>query len=322
MAADAITPDRIRVEACSVCQLKCPSCPTARGEVRRSVVGSGRLKAASFERLLEENPSVRRVELSNWGEIFLNPDLIEILRIAHALGVRITASNGANLNNVRDEALEAVVTYRMEHLTCSIDGASQETYGVYRRGGNFATVVANVHRIVELKAQHDSPYPRLTWQFVVFGHNEHELPMARQMAEQLGMAFRPKLSWDEQFSPIRDPEFVQLQTGIGAASRSEYRNKTSANYRRSTCLQLWREPQVNFDGELLGCCVNRWGTFGNVFSDGLLPSVNNDMMRYARAMLMGRVPPRKDIPCTTCSRFRDMQRYQRYLTDEEVARNS
>jgi MoaA/NifB/PqqE/SkfB family radical SAM enzyme len=79
-------------------------------------------------------------------------------------------------------------------MSCSIDGASNETYQLYRVKGNFDTVIENVRKINRFKQQQHSDYPQLTWQFVVFGHNEHEIPVARRLASDLGMKFSPKLS--------------------------------------------------------------------------------------------------------------------------------
>ncbi len=44
--------------------------------------------------------------------------------------------NGVNLNHARDEVLEGLVKYRVRGVKCSIDGASPETYRVYRIRGN------------------------------------------------------------------------------------------------------------------------------------------------------------------------------------------
>ena len=61
-------------------------------------------------------------------------------------------------------------------------------------GGDCDTVSENIRRINCFKEQYQSEFPRLLWQFVVFGHNEHESPIARKLAGDLGMEFRMKLS--------------------------------------------------------------------------------------------------------------------------------
>src|SRR5262249_59297012 len=80
------------------------------------------------------------------------------------------------------------------------------------------------------------------------------------------------------------------------------------------CNQLWDDPQINWDGKVLGCCVNHWGDFGgNAFRDGLTASVNTEQIQYARAMLLGCAPPREDIPCTRCSEYQKMRRRGAWL---------
>src|SRR4029078_2743547 len=174
------------------------------------------------KRLLDDNPSLGSVELSNYGEALLNPHLITILEYAHARSVAITLENGVNLNNCKDELLEALVKYRVRTVTCSIDGASRKTYRVYRVRGDFDTVIGNVERINHFKRVYRSEFPRLLWQFVVFGHNEEEIPIAREMAAALGMKFVTKISWDDKVSPVNDRGYVAAQTGEPATTRPEY----------------------------------------------------------------------------------------------------
>ena len=206
--------------------------------------------------------------------------------------------------------------YKVGAVLCSIDGASQETYRVYRVRGNFDTVIANVWKLNAFKKKYRSDLPKLAWQFVVFGHNEHEIPVARAMAAELEMEFYTKLTWDSDFSPIRDKDFVRAQTGEEAVSREEYEQMRGEKYVSQICDQLWDNPQINWDGKVLGCCRNFWGDFGgNAFSDGLEESLNNSKIAYARDMLKGRMPPRDDIPCTTCDLYEDMRRRERFIPD-------
>jgi MoaA/NifB/PqqE/SkfB family radical SAM enzyme len=314
-----IVPSSLAIEASSFCQLRCPSCPTTTGHTK-AAIGGGFLKPEDFRALLDANPAVREVELSNYGEMFLNPALPEILAVAFSRGVATTAVNGANLNSVRPHVLEAIVRYRLRVLTCSIDGATEETYRQYRRRGSLSRVIRNIREINRWKARLNSPHPSLVWQFVIFGHNEHEIPLARRLARELSMSFRTKLSWDPGFSPIRDEDLVRRESGVGAATRAEYKAKTGADLMEGTCHQLWGRPQINWDGKLLGCCRNFWGDFGgNVFTNGLSACLNGEKMRYARDMLLGHQPPRADIPCTTCEIYQHNRIRERWLSAGDAA---
>ena len=140
------------------------------------------------------------------------------------------------------------------------------------------------------------------------------------MAAARGMEFVPRLSWDPDHSPVARSELVRIQTGLGAANREEYKEQRGVDYTRDICSQLWHAPVVNWDGKLLGCCVNYWGDFGsNAFTSGLKKSVDNPKMQRARKMLTGEEPPDPEIPCSTCHQFESFRDSGRWLTEEEIA---
>ncbi len=318
----AIHPRRLRLEASTACQLKCPSCPTASGETGKKL-GVGFLKFRDFKKLIDENPRLAHIELSNWGEVFLNKDLLQILRYAYEQNVALYLANGANLNNVKEDVLEAVVKYKLRKINCSIDGASQETYSIYRVNGNFDRVIANIKKINEWKAHYHSAYPELKWQFVAFDHNQHEIATAKKMAEEMNMEFRLKLSWGDlyssEFSPVKQGDIVKQETGLGVSSRKEFEEKYGKDYiEKSCCRDLWVAPQVNYDGRILGCVINYWGDYGNVFREGLKEGLNNERINYARRMLQGKAEARAGIPCTTCKVYASMKRADNWITEEEM----
>jgi hypothetical protein len=139
------------------------------------------------------------------------------------------------------------------------------------------------------------------------------------MARARGMQFIPRLSWSADHSPVVNRDLVRIQTGLGAASREEFREKKGVEYTRDICYQLWRAPVINWDGKMLGCCVNFWGDFGgNVFADGLRASMRNPKLEYARQMLKGNAEPRPEIPCTTCDQYQAMSRAGGWIGEEEI----
>lgn len=318
-----LNPKKVRLDASTVCQLKCLSCPTATGETARKI-GSGFLKFEDFKKFIRTNQQVSHIELSNWGEVFLNKDLGRILRYAYRHNVSLSIGNGANFNHVRPDVLEAIVKYKIIKITCSIDGASQEAYVQYRVKGNFDAVINNIRVLNDWKAKYRSAYPKLVWQFVAFGHNEHEISQARAMAEELDMDFYVKLSWADlydlpEFSPVKDKELVRQESGTGAASRKEYKEKTGNDYvERSCCWDLWTAPQINYDGRVLGCPINYWGDYGNAFDKGLSACLNSEKMNYAREMLMGKREAREDVPCASCKVYRGIKKDGAWVTEKDV----
>jgi MoaA/NifB/PqqE/SkfB family radical SAM enzyme len=292
----------VRLEASTLCQLRCQVCPLARGKT--GILGRGYLRFSDFRRFVKQNPRIRNIELSNYGEIFLNPDLEDIITYAHSKNINLTALNGVNLNRVDDAILEALVKFRFKVIYVSIDGASADTYRIYRRGGDFEKVIKNIHRINYYKQRYGRQFPLLVWQFVVFGHNEHELPAAKKMAKALKMGFAVKLNWNKSYSPVKDEALVRREMGYSTQKDNERKNQRLAT---PYCFQLWDSPQINWDGKLLGCCVNRRKDFGNVFEQGLESCLKSEKYTYAKKMLQGKVMPRKDIACFDCPYFDEVR---------------
>jgi len=317
-----VRPSSVALDLSTACQLRCPSCPTATGVIAKSI-GTGILPLANFEKFLREHPWVSDIELSNWGEVFLNKDLESILRHAHDRHVALRIDNGANLDRASDRVLEAVVKYNLRSLTCSIDGASQEVYSIYRVNGNFDRVIEHIRRINAFKKQYRSEYPALRWQYVAFGHNEHEIARARAMAGELGMEFYVKLSWDdlygETFSPVKDRELIRKESELGVADRREYEQKFNRNYIAHACHQLWQRPHINFDGRVLGCSINHWDDFGNVFtSGGLEVCLKGEKMQRTKDMLMGVTEADTDSPCVKCQIYASMVKNNAWVRPQEL----
>jgi hypothetical protein len=177
----------------------------------------------------------------------------------------------------------------------------------------------HIRRLNEWKKVYHSEFPHLVWQFVVFGHNQFEIPMARQMARELQMEFRLKMSWDSTFSPITAVELVKLETGWPEVTREDFERISGVSYMRDTCYSLWRSPHINWDGKVLGCCWNSWMEFGgNAFWEGYEQVINNDVISYARRLLRGRVPNRPDVPCSQCQLFHTLRNTQCFLTPLEI----
>lgn len=295
----------VKIDTASVCQLKCPICPTGTGENRNGPIGWGYLKFKDFKNFVDDNPGVKIIELSCWGEMFLNPELLDIIVYAHEKGISLKALNGVNLNTVKREVLESLVKYRFRMMNIAIDGVTEETYQKYRVGGSLERVLENVRLINEYKKKYKSLYPVLTWQFLLMGHNEHELPGAIRMARDLNMIFFPKLNWDPDYSPIKDREYVRREAGLSVVTREEYREKYNRTY-IYPCIQLWGAPQINWDGKLMGCCKNRWGDFGNVFEEGFEECMTGERYVSIKRMLLGYEKPVGDNPCKQCPLYPDI----------------
>ncbi len=293
-------PKSIRLEACSLCQLNCPACTVRKLEKNAPKNWLGYLKFKDFKNFVDDN-DFESIELSNNGEIFLNPELDKIIKYAHKKRIKLTASNGVNLNTVSEKTLENLVKYKFKAITVSIDGATPETYKIYRRGGDFNTVINNIKTINKFKKQYNSEFPKLTWQFILFGHNEHEIELARKKAGELGMIIKfRKASYDETYSPVKNPKLVSKLSGI---------DLLNADKQYLACKKIFQAPQIDYNGNLLGCCFIRLNAFkANAFKQDFLSALNSPDYIYAKHMMSDfSIPPKTGIPCTTCINYKFMK---------------
>jgi len=296
------TPHVLRLEAASKCQLQCPGCATGDGQNKEGAIGWGLLSFENFKKFVDDNPRVREIELSNYGEIFLNPDLPEIMQYAFEKKIQLTALTGANFNSVSEKMLECLVKYRFKTLRISIDGATNPTYQTFRKGGDLDNVIRNIERVNHYKKLHHSNFPIMIWIFILFDHNLHEVPLARETAKKLDMLFATSLNFGVTMPPIKDKARARSESDHDIATMEDFKEKTGVEFwvENAPCYQFWERPQINWDGKLLGCCANRFGDFGNVFESSLDTCLRSEKFLYAKKMLLGLRKSRDDIPCTKC----------------------
>ncbi len=295
----------VSIDLSTICQLRCVECSTSKGITHNGVVGKGQFKIKQFIDFASNNPQIRRIEMSNWGEIFLNRDIAQIIKYAHEHNIILYCANGTNFNHVDQQVLDYLVKYKVEFLNISIDGATQETYEKYRVGGNLSKVFHNIERLNYYKEYYNSVYPKLSWQFVIFGHNEHEIPLVKELCKKYNMAFNPKLNYSN-FSPVIDKDFVRRESGLGVADRQEYKELHKKEY-KAPCYHYFSSPQINWNGEILGCSVNKWRTIGNITKESIEEWENSETYRKLVGILFGGEECSLEMPCFYCPNYQKIK---------------
>jgi MoaA/NifB/PqqE/SkfB family radical SAM enzyme len=322
----------VLLDPTNVCNLKCPVCPTPRGELLHP---SGRVSVEKFEAFVDRIAAHSyRLILYNWGEPFLHRQIIEML--GYADRKKISTSISSNLNLLPREGAEALVLSGLDDLIVSCDGLSQETYERYRVGGVLEKVVANMNAIKQAKKKLGRSNPNIEFQFLVFRHNEHEADRVHEFATRNGAntVRLAKPSVDFAIPDIRPavnpayarPEYQVLEVVDPAAVQNEdianpIPDRAQSWESDSGCAQgsvgssllapidcywPWRCLTVNWNGEIDPCCYNnRLGSFGNIFDQPLIEVINNDKYVYARRRIVGKASAGgyDDVICKTCKGY-------------------
>jgi len=179
-------PFGLLVDPSNSCHLRCPGCIHNDYLRRHDEVDwpEGFLSLDTFAKFLSHfGPTALHLCFFNWGEPLLNRDTPRFIEMAK--NYMLLTELSSNLS-VRFDA-EALVRSGLDFLTISIDGATPESYGRYRKGGNFELVLENVRKLVLAKKTLNSSTPILNWQYLTFEHNVVEIPLARLMAEEIGV---------------------------------------------------------------------------------------------------------------------------------------
>jgi len=202
------------VDPINNCNLACPGCvhSSRAKELELFQWTSGLLSEERYAALLDAyGPAAIHITLCNYGEPLLNFKTPDFIRLAKRYLMRTTVST--NMTAPRFNAA-AWAASGLDFMTLSIDGATQGVYEKYRRKGHLDVVFRNIRSLVEARRDLGKRTPVLSWQFLAFEHNAHEIDMAIGMARDLGVdqltvATPFDVSWDD---PAIKPANVEPRT--------------------------------------------------------------------------------------------------------------
>ncbi len=310
----------------NVCNLKCPICPTTKGILPQP---SGRISLEDYRRFVDRiAPHTYRLILYNWGEPFLHRQIVEMLHYAHRN--KISTQISSNLNILPREGAEALVRSGLDDLVVSCDGLTQETYERYRVRGNLSKLVTNMNLIRDAKRKLKCSRPNIELQFLVFQHNEHEVPRVEEFARGHGAdvvrIVKPAIDMKlKDIRPADNPEYVRPEHQVlpiqepaplpdPAPAGTERKTPAPAPQEQADretlsaidCYWPWRILTASWNGDVDPCCYrNTLGSFGNIFEAPLEEVFNNEKFRYARRRITGRAAPDgfDDVICKTCKGY-------------------
>ena len=176
-------PLHMQIELTSFCELECPVCPTGIGALERS---ASALDPELFEQVLRDvGPHLLTLSLWAWGEPLLYKPLGRVLEIAGRYPlITLLSTNGQSLNTPRVQ--EALREHPPTYLIVAIDGLTDDTNSVYRKGARLAPALEGVRSLADWKQRTGARFPVLHCRFMAMRQNEHELPSLRRFATDTG----------------------------------------------------------------------------------------------------------------------------------------
>jgi len=287
-------PFHLVLETGNACNLRCPLCPTP---FREATMPKGMLSFKNAKKIIDQFPALIHVNLSMWGETFLNKEIFEIIK--YVKGKDIEALVQSNLNIFNEDNAKDLLDSKLDILQISLDGASQESYEKYRVGGSFLKVINNIQLIKDLQAKSNNYGTRIIWKMVVNRFNEHEKELAKSWAEKLGVEFL----------------VVEIYTPRYLEGEWKPREKLSDSFNIHTdivesCYSLWQVATVNFNGDVIPCCseFSRKDAIGNLFEEPFKKIWNNEKYRNLRRQ------NRKKLNCNVCHADKGTNWYKLWMS--------
>lgn len=254
-------PYMLTVEPTNRCNLQCTLCPTGRGLVGRK---KQRMDLARFRDLIDEvGPYVYAINFQAWGEPLIAPDTPEMVRYSHDRGIYTAISTNGNYPSRMNREL---VDAGLDHISVAIDGSTQEIYETYRVKGNLERVEHNVRELIREREAQGRHWPFVEIQFLVFPHNEHELPDIRRLAGRLGV------------------DGTLIRAAVAPGNESNRRRFYTWNNQQGFCSRFWYTAIINADGGVTPCCnfFYKEDDLGTLSQEGFEATWNGQAYRDAR----------------------------------------
>lgn len=248
-------------EPTNVCNLACEMCPSGKGQLKRP---RGTADMDLYRKFITENrKTLTNIMLHFQGEPLMCQQLGEMISLARQNRIHTMFSTNGQL---LAQSIDLIRNARPDHIIVSLDGLSDETYTKYRVGGKVQNVFDGLEKLSQLPIK-ERPYIEL--QFLVFSHNEHEIPKLKNL--------KKKYSIDKiTLKSAQIYEESQIDFLPGNQKFSRYAVTENGNFQlkkelKNQCKRLIFGTVVCFDGRVVPCCFDKDADheFGNIASHSL-----------------------------------------------------
>ncbi len=305
-------PTRLMIEPTNVCDLKCPYCPTGTGTMKRA---NGFLSFENFKKSVDNlMPYLTTVVTWNYGEPFLNKNLNRMFRYAADQGLStVCSTNGHPLHHHFPDGIQPILDSGLDRLMISIDGATAATHEKYRVGSKLDPVLKGLRYLIEERDRQGRNTPHVDMQFIVFKHNENEVPAIVDLAKDIGVDSLSLKSANLTMSDIMLTDMDADKAREALKKRVVESLPSDAKHSRydedgniiglpeKGCARLYEMVVVNWDGSVSPCCYDFNSRFelGNAFQDDLKNIWNGPNYADLRAKVS---QSRQLVPmCSVCT---------------------
>jgi sulfatase maturation enzyme AslB (radical SAM superfamily) len=229
-------PDIVQIESTNLCNAKCVFCP--RDEMHRR---QGVMDIDLFKKIVDECAAlgITHVRVHNYGEPFLDKQLVEKVRYAKQRGIAEVGmiSNGSLIS---EEIARGMIEAGLDAINISVDAAGKDVFERTRLNLDYDTVIGNIRTLVRLRQELGRKRPRLILSFVRQDNSADEQAFIRE--------------WGAIADKIHITDLHNWAGTLHERSNVRY-----------PCYRLWQTFTVLWDGRVSLCCADYDGR--NVLGD-------------------------------------------------------
>ncbi len=234
-------------EPTNICNLSCEMCPSGKGLLKRP---RGTAVMELYRKfILENRKTLTNIILHFQGEPLMCQQLGEMIAFARQNRIYTMFSTNGQL---LAQNIDLIRNARPDRIIVSLDGLSDKTYTKYRIGGNLQNVFDGLEKLSQLPAK-ERPYIEL--QFLVFSHNEHEIPKLKTLKKKYHI---DKITLKSaQIYENSQVEFLPENKNFSRYEVSENGNFKLKKDLKNQCKRLIFGTVVCFDGRVVPCCFDK-----------------------------------------------------------------
>jgi len=251
-----VMPEIVQIESTNICNAKCVFCP--RDEMHRR---QGIMSFELFTKIVDEcvGLGITHVRVHNYGEPFVDRKLVEKVRYAKERGIKEVGmiSNGSLIT---EAVARGMVEAGLDAINISVDASGKDVFESTRIGLKYDKVIANIERLVRIRAESGKRRPKLILSFVRQNNSADEQ------------------AFIEHWRKIADKIHITDLHNWGGTLHQQ----SDVNY---PCYRPWLTFTVLWDGRVSLCCADFDGhtILGDMNTSSIKEIWNNDLYRSVRS---------------------------------------
>ncbi len=289
-------PISISIEPTNNCNLKCSQCPSGNGASQRK---KGAIEPELYEKILREvSGKLCYLNLYFQGEPMLVSSFFRMVNLAKTFSLYVSASTNGHF--LSEKECNQLIDSGLDRIIISLDGMSQESYAAYRIGGDLSFVLQGIETLIRIRKARGVNKPFIELQFLVFKHNEDEIPAARRYAASVG-ADKLSLKSAQFYDLQNDGKYLPEAEEYSRYKKLKDGTLTIKSKLHNHCFRMWSSLVIGWDGAVIPCCFDKNADYqlGNLKKEPFLEVCKGSEYSYFRSKILH---DRKSIPmCCNCT---------------------